>query len=838
MRLYRFWLAAAVAATATAGSMAIVVPTYRLTGPRGIKTPLLVDSLNATGVKYDAAELLKASLRPNPQGVIVKGDSAGIVKLTKEGDNTLYSLSTRLRSERYSKGQLKVTSPDRFELYLNGTSTLKKITAEAEDSLAQMQQTPLELWPEEATDITVKILSTSETNGEPQIKIEYVPEQEFEDVLLFAGADVKRHMVLLDNSAGERVSGAYLSPDGKYMLTYYRYAWSEKDSRSWIVLSETATGKVINGNMQYMYWMPKGSRLYYTVQAKEGFDLYIYDPKTGATTLFAKGVPTNYMTWSPNEDYIIYSGNDEGPKETGPLRRHLDPDDREEGKRDRSFVKMYDFATGTETALTYGRYSTYLNDLSHDGKKALLSISDYDATKWPFYYSTLLEMDLTTLAVDTLVNHDGAFKSAIYSPDDKRAFILAGPDFADGIGRNIGANAIANDYDMQGFIMDIASRKVEAMTKNFDPSIGNASWNCADGLIYLAAEEGFHNNVYTLDPVKKTFKKLPTQVENTYNFSVGDYENRYMAYTGGGNNYTGRCYLMDLKTGQNTLIGDPMADSLADVDFGPMEKWSFRNPQGDEIDCRFFLPPGFDETKKYPMIVYYYGGTSPSTSGMTSPYSPQLFAAKDYVVLVINPSGTTGYGQEFSARHVNAWGKRTSDDIIEGVKEFCRQHHYVNDKKIGCIGASYGGFMTQYLVSHTDIFAAAVSHAGISNVTSYWGEGYWGYSYNAVAAAKSYPWNNPDLFTKQSSLFNADKIHTPLLLFHGTADENVPIGESVQLFNALKILGREVEFISVDDQHHFVLDDPHKKLWNATTMAWFAKWLQDDPRWWDALYGK
>ena len=222
---------------------------------------------------------------------------------------------------------------------------------------------------------------------------------------------------------------------------------------------------------------------------------------------------------------------------------------------------------------------------------------------------------------------------------------------------------------------------------------------------------------------------------------------------------------------------------------------------------------------------------------MHHPYTPQLFASRDYVVYVVNPSGTTGYGQEFSARHVNAWGKRTADEIIEGTKEFCRQHPFVDDKKIGCLGASYGGFMTQLLQTKTDIFAAAVSHAGISNVTSYWGEGFWGYSYNAVAAAKSYPWTDPELYTQQGSLFNADKIHTPLLLLHGTVDTNVPIGESIQLFNALKVLGRTVEFITVEDQNHVITDYNKRKLWQNTIMAWFAKWLQDDPQWWDSMYG-
>lgn len=181
-------------------------------------------------------------------------------------------------------------------------------------------------------------------------------------------------------------------------------------------------------------------------------------------------------------------------------------------------------------------------------------------------------------------------------------------------------------------------------------------------------------------------------------------------------------------------------------------------------------------------------------------------------------------------------GERTADEIIEGTKKFCAAHPFVNDKRIGCIGASYGGFMTMYLQTKTDLFAAAVSHAGISNVTSYWGEGYWGYSYNSVAAAGSYPWNNPDLFTKHGALFNADKIKTPLLLLHGTVDTNVPVGESIQLYNALKILGKPVEFITVDGENHFISDYPKRELWHNSIMAWFARWLQDSPAWWNDLY--
>ena len=254
------------------------------------------------------------------------------------------------------------------------------------------------------------------------------------------------------------------------------------------------------------------------------------------------------------------------------------------------------------------------------------------------------------------------------------------------------------------------------------------------------------------------------------------------------------------------------------------------------IEGRIYYPSDFDSTKKYPLIVYYYGGCLPSDRSFEMRYSAWLYTQQGYIVYVLNPSGTIGYGQEFAARHTNAWGDWTAEEIIEGVKRLCKEKTFINSKKIGCMGASYGGFMTQYLQTKTDIFACAVSHAGISNITSYWGEGYWGYSYSAAASAGSYPWNNPDLYTKHSPLFNADKINTPLLLLHGTADTNVPIGESIQMYNALKILGKEVEFITIKGENHGIVDFEKRLKWNNTIYAWFAKWLKDDSSWWEALY--
>jgi dipeptidyl aminopeptidase/acylaminoacyl peptidase len=130
-----------------------------------------------------------------------------------------------------------------------------------------------------------------------------------------------------------------------------------------------------------------------------------------------------------------------------------------------------------------------------------------------------------------------------------------------------------------------------------------------------------------------------------------------------------------------------------------------------------------------------------------------------------------------------------------------------------------------------------VSHAGISSIASYWGEGYWGYSYSGVASAESFPWNRQDIYVDQSPLFRADRLRVPLLLTHGEADHNVPVGQSDAFFVAAKLLGKTVEFVRIAGQDHWILDHAQRQRWSETILAWFDRWLKDEPEWWDALYG-
>ena len=145
-----------------------------------------------------------------------------------------------------------------------------------------------------------------------------------------------------------------------------------------------------------------------------------------------------------------------------------------------------------------------------------------------------------------------------------------------------------------------------------------------------------------------------------------------MVYFGLSASNSQRLYTYNLKNDASSCLIDLSKEILRDVTLGEVQDWNFVSAQGDTIYGRFYLPPHFDATKKYPMIVNYYGGTTPTARVMESRYPSHVYAGLGYIVYIIQPSGATGFGQEFSARHVNAWGKLTADEIIEGTKSSVR----------------------------------------------------------------------------------------------------------------------------------------------------------------------
>lgn len=811
-------------------------------GPIQVQKPVLLDSTNLKDKKFSDETLLDYNIAfPAPERFTqtVLPDTAGFFHFSQPTTGyAFHLLSFFVSADRYGKGKMKITSPNMLEVYVDNER--KNTKTGVSDSLKNAGSVEHTLDGNIINkQVVIKLLASSEEKLYPAVKIELKPEKE--DSLLaysFSESDF-RPITIIDILDGTRVSSSSISASGKFVLLKLTQTLPGGKRNQLVQVYDVEEKRTVfseNSDRSQLNWMPKSNLLYYVADSENGKTMYTLNPITSETKIIAENLPDESFYFAPDEKSMFFMKKEtlsiDNPNK---LKRLLAPDDRQPNYRNRYFIYRYMLDSGLAQQITFGKETASLNDISADSKYILFSTSKETITQRPFGTSSMYRLNLENMRVDTLWSNQAFVNSAQFSPNGNDVLTSGGAEAFNGIGQNVKSGQIANSYDGQAFIMNIATREVEPITKNFNPAVSSLHWNPVDKFIYIRVKDKDCENVYRYNPKNRKFDKLPLRENVIRRFDFAQ-NAPFATYTGQNAQNSNRSYVINLNNNQSTLISDPYASQLAKLNLGKVEDWSFNSKFGDTIDGRFYLPPNFDANKKYPLIVYYYGGTSPTQRTFEGTYPLNVYAAQGYVVYTLNPSGTTGYGQEFAARHVNAWGKQTADEIIEGTKKFVAAHPFIDGAKIGCIGASYGGFMTQYLQTQTDLFAAAVSHAGISDITSYWGEGYWGYAYSAGASAGSYPWNNPDLYVGQSPLFQADKIKTPLLLLHGTADTNVPIGESIQMYNALKILGKPVEFIQVEGENHAIYDYDKRIQWNYAIYAWFDKWLKGDSRWWDAMY--
>lgn len=802
----------------------VTVGDLRWAGPFPVPSPVMIDTTDVNAGAFAKSSLLDihADLEAVENGV---SRNDGIIP--SDANSLSISLAGfTLTNSSFAKGTVKIEGTADYRLYVDGH---------------QIKDGKLTLTPG-THNAVVKCIAEAGASDTLVIKVD-APKCQIGQ----AGANTKRLYDLNDVLHAKSYSANNISPDGRFLLTCtYQMNTAGKDTYRYF-LRNLATGT--QQQVSYYQWMPRTNKMLTTRKndGTPGYTLLAIDPVTFAETELTTSLPDNRYTLSPTEDFVIYTKTADAPAEDKDVYEVITPDDRQPGWRTRSNLYRFDLKSGISTPLTFGHHNVWLNDISQDGRYALISKSVYDATKMrPVDFNTLFRLDLTTMQLDTLIVSDGFVSSASFSPDGKTVAVTGSPECLGGIGKNVAEGQTPSMYEYELYLLDLASLPkggvsadhgyagVTPLTKDFNPSIGSHEWSVADGNLYFAAEDKDCVNFFRYVAKTGKIEKIAIPEDVIGRFSLSN--KGVIAYSAQSADNGDRLYTLNAKTLKSTLVEDLCGKDLANVDLGECHPYSWVNPEGDTICCMYYLPPQFDSTKKYPMIVNYYGGCSPTSRNFGGRYSKQAYSALGYVVLVVNPRGATGFGQKWAAMHVNTAGKHIADDIIGAVKAFTAQNSWVNAKKIGCIGASYGGFMTQYLQTQTDIFAAAVSHAGISDHTSYWGEGYWGYSYSQTSMANSYPWTRKDLYVDQSPLFNADKIHTPILFVHGTGDTNVPVGESIQMYTALKLLGRPTAMVLVEGENHWIIEMQKRIKWQNTIWAWFAKYLQDDDEWWEHMY--
>jgi dipeptidyl aminopeptidase/acylaminoacyl peptidase len=282
------------------------------------------------------------------------------------------------------------------------------------------------------------------------------------------------------------------------------------------------------------------------------------------------------------------------------------------------------------------------------------------------------------------------------------------------------------------------------------------------------------------------------------------------------------------KQSQVTHLNDAL---LAQLDLPKMESFWFTAEDGTKVQGFVIRPPGFDASKKYPVKFLIHGGPQGAWGDAWSyRWNAELFAAKGYVVVMINPRGSTGYGQAFVDGVNGDWGGKPFTDLMTGL-DYAEQHYPFIDKARECaLGASYGGYMANWVLGHTDRFKCIVSHDGMFNAESAFGstEEDW---FN-IWEFKGNPWDyygKPDSenpFRKWSPSLYAKNFKTPTLVVHGQLDYRLDVSEGYQLFDTLQLLKVPSKMLYFPDEGHWVLKPQNSQLWYKTVNDWVEEWTK------------
>jgi dipeptidyl aminopeptidase/acylaminoacyl peptidase len=250
---------------------------------------------------------------------------------------------------------------------------------------------------------------------------------------------------------------------------------------------------------------------------------------------------------------------------------------------------------------------------------------------------------------------------------------------------------------------------------------------------------------------------------------------------------------------------------------------------GRKIHGFIVKPTNFDPSKKYPLVVLIHGGPQSAwNDNWGYRWNPQVFANAGYVVFAPNPRGSTGYGQPFVNEISGDWGGKVFVDLMNGVADVLRRNSFIDRNRIGAAGASYGGYMVNWILGHNNDprfrFKVLVSHDGVYNLESMYGttEELWFPEWEFKGPA----WSNPAMYSRWSPHKFVQNFNTPILIIHGELDYRVPIGEGMQLFTAVQRTGIDSRILIFPDEGHWVLKPQNSQLWFHTVLDWLDKYLQ------------
>lgn len=656
----------------------------------------------------------------------------------------------------------------------------------------------------------------------------------------------KHPMTFDDMIKLHRISRAALSKDGKWVA----YTVSTPDleanrnlSNIWIVA--TSGGDPIQvtqgGRDNSPAWSPDGKTLAFLSARDATPQVYLLSMEGGeAKKLTQLSTGADLFHWSPDGKMIAFTSSVYPDCKDDACNEKRDQD------REKSKVKarIYDH-------LLYRHWDHW-----SEGKRSHLFVVPVDASAAP--------RDLTTGAdYDVPPEERSGASDLNFSPDSKELCFTAVTDKMEAVSTNadlfvvpVAGGEPKRITTQQGFdgnpvyspdgrfiayhaqltpgyeadkwrvlLYDRQSGKSENLSESFDRSVNELAWSPDSKTLYFLAENETLQPVYAMEA---RVGAAPKKVLDGYNAEF--------AFSGDGHMLVTTRQTMTLPSEiflsaadgsglkQLTHANDAI---LANVEMNEPETFWFDGAEGTKVQAILLKPPKFSASQKYPLLVLIHGGPQGAWPiEWHYRWNAQVFSGAGYVSLMINPRGSTGYGQKFTDQITNDWGGRAYQDIMKGTDAAIAKYSFIDGSRLAAAGGSYGGYMADWLATHTGRFKAIISHAGVYDQTSmYATEELWFDEYDMQGT----PWSASENYRKWSPATYAaelGKYKTPTLVVAGERDYRVPYTQSLEFFNTLQRQGVPSKLVVFPDEGHWVLKPQNAQLWYKTFLDWLATYLK------------
>ena len=531
----------------------------------------------------------------------------------------------------------------------------------------------------------------------------------------------------------------------------------------------------------------------------------------------------NDFEWSPDGKKIILvaesKASDEKTKKTSiktpePIvidRYHFKQDGNDFLGDERQHLYLLDINSRTTKQLTKGSSNEFLPSWSPDNKKIAYVTKTGDMDRTDNYDIYVLEIDSIEdpIQLTTAPGSDSANSRPQWSPDGKKIAYLYGDD-----------SELLWYALTELAVIDLDTKINSILTKELDLNTASPQWSDDGQDIYFIIEDNMKSQLAKYSLKDQTISRITPP-----NYYISGWAKNYVVRNGkiglilSNTNSPDEVFFYD--EGNLSQQSHHNSELLSSRKILETETISFLATDGEELFGMMIKPDNFDPSKKYPLIIRMHGGPV-SQYGLYFSYDWQLFAASDYVVMAINPRGSSGRGLDFQKVIFADWGNIDADDISE-LADYAISLGYIDENKLGLGGWSYGGMLTNYVIAKDQRFKAATSGAGIANILSGFGDDQYIREYIAEMGT---PWDNTETWLRVSHPFlNANKIVTPTLFLVGEKDYNVPLIGSEQMYQALKHLNIPTELVVYPGEHHSFSTPSYNKDVLERYLAWYKKYL-------------